>query len=150
MGPGHGSGGSHEPMGSHTPMDHGYAGAPASGASSSTASLEQWFANVDNFEAVTDRTDRAAVTVVVGADGNGGAFAYAPPAIRVTSGTPITWEWSGEGGSHDVVAVDGSFASALQADSGATFTHTFERPGVYRYYCTPHRSLGMKGAVLVE
>ncbi len=30
-----------------------------------------------------------------------------------------------------------------------TFEHTFEEAGVYTYACTPHKTLGMKGAVVV-
>lgn len=33
---------------------------------------------------------------------------------------------------------------------GATFTHRFEIPGVYRYFCTLHEAEGMVGTVIVE
>jgi plastocyanin len=29
------------------------------------------------------------------------------------------------------------------------FEVSFDRPGVYRYVCTPHESVGMRGAVFV-
>ncbi|WP_138005561.1 plastocyanin/azurin family copper-binding protein [Halalkalirubrum salinum] len=35
-------------------------------------------------------------------------------------------------------------------DTGFTFSSTFETAGVYAYYCDPHLSLGMKGAIVVE
>lgn len=107
-------------------------------------------ADVDDFAGVVVRTGTPAVTVRVGTRGNGGYFAFGPPAIRVSSGTTITWEWTGRGGAHDVTALDGGFGSGLTADAGATFGHAFDAPGVYRYYCTPHRSLGMKGVVVVR
>ena len=29
------------------------------------------------------------------------------------------------------------------------FSHTFETPGIYYYVCTPHKSMGMIGLVVV-
>jgi hypothetical protein len=34
-------------------------------------------------------------------------------------------------------------------DTGFSYEHTFETLGVYTYYCEPHLSLGMKGAIVV-
>lgn len=79
----------------------------------------------------------------------GGAFAFAPPAIRVSSGTTVTWTWTGNGGAHNVVAEDGTVDSgAPEAGSNVTFEHTFEGTGTVRYECKPHGSLGMQGAVV--
>jgi halocyanin-like protein len=113
------------------------------------ASFEEWFANVDNYTGVVDRQGEREVTVTVGASGNGGAFAYEPAAVRVSPGTRVVWEWTGDGSLHDVAAVDGTFASDLLGRDGDTFAATVEA-GTYRYYCTPHRSFGMKGAVVVR
>jgi len=35
-------------------------------------------------------------------------------------------------------------------DRGETFTHTFETPGTYRYFCIPHEGARMFGTVVVE
>ncbi|MFB6179016.1 MAG: plastocyanin/azurin family copper-binding protein, partial [Halorientalis sp.] len=35
------------------------------------------------------------------------------------------------------------------ADAGVHFDYTFQDAGITTYYCEPHRSLGMKGAVAV-
>jgi plastocyanin len=32
---------------------------------------------------------------------------------------------------------------------GVHFEHTFEATGTHRYYCAPHKALGMKGVVEV-
>ena len=92
-------------------------------------------------------TGQGSVTVQVGASGNGGNFAFAPPAIRVASGTTVTWEWTGEGGAYNVVAEGGAFDSG-EAQSGSGVT--FEGTGTFLYQCEPHGSLGMKGAMVVE
>ncbi|NEP36098.1 MULTISPECIES: plastocyanin [unclassified Moorena] len=33
---------------------------------------------------------------------------------------------------------------------GESFTATFDQPGIYSYYCQPHRGAGMKGTVIVK
>jgi len=93
-----------------------------------------------------DRTGQDEIVVAVGA-GNG--FAFDPAAIRVDAGTTVVWEWTGRGGGHNVVAVDGAFESALTAEAGHTFTHGFEASGTYEYVCTPHQTQGMRGVVHV-
>ena len=90
------------------------------------------------------------MTVQVGAQANGGGFGFSPAAVAVSPGTTVVWEWTGEGGSHDVQAKDGSFASELTDESGHTFSRTFDATGTTRYYCMPHKTMGMKGAVVVE
>jgi halocyanin-like protein len=113
---------------------------------------EGWFDDVSNFESTVDRRGQSEVTVEVGAEGNDGNFAFEPAAVRVDPGTTVIWEWTGAGGGHNVVAEEGtdySYESELVSEEGFTFEHTFEQEGISKYYCTPHRSLGMKGAVVV-
>lgn len=119
------------------------------GREDSSVDFESWFADVDNYDGVVDATGQSTVEVTVGATGNDGAFAFDPPAVRVDPGTTVVWEWSGEGGSHDVAAEDGAYGSRLQSEAGATFEHTFDDEGISYYVCTPHEALGMKGAIVV-
>jgi len=106
-----------------------------------------WFSDVDNYESTQDLRGQDSVTVAVGA-GNG--FLFDPPAIWVDPGTTVTWEWTGEGVPHNVVHEGGdAFGSDLLSEEGATFEHTFEEDGQYRYICEPHVSVGMKGGVAV-
>jgi len=111
--------------------------------------LTDWFANTDGAGSVVDRTEKSEVTVTVGAEANGGGFGFGPPVVRVAPGTTVVWEWNGAGGSHNVVDEDGAFESPMQGNEGDSFSYTFESAGVTRYYCAPHRSMGMKGAVVV-
>jgi halocyanin-like protein len=116
----------------------------------SSADLESWFEDVGNYQEMTDMTGESTVEIAVGAEGNNGCYAYEPPGARISTGTTVVWEWTGRGASHDVVASEGSFESNLTSEQGHTFEHTFESKGVYKYYCTPHRAMGMKGALVVE
>jgi halocyanin-like protein len=109
-----------------------------------------WFAGVDNYDGrVVDERGTSRVTVLVGAEGNGGAYAFGPPAVHVDPGATVVWEWTGEADPHGVVHEGNAFASPVQGGAGTTFSHTFETEGIFRYYCPPHESLSMKGAVVV-
>jgi halocyanin-like protein len=120
----------------------GGGGAPAFG---------DWFSDVGNYDGeVVDARGQDEVTVSVGAEGNGGNYAFDPPAIHVDTGTTVIWEWTGQGQQHNVVAeTGGDYESELTGEAGFTFEHTFEESGISRYYCVPHRGLGMKAAVVV-
>lgn len=131
------------------------AGAVAAGAGSAVAqAYDGWFDGVDNYEGTVDYRGREEVTVEVGAGENG--LRFEPPAILVDPGATVVWEWTGEGGQHNVVhepedEEDPAFESELLGEAGETFSQTFEdeAEAVYRYYCDPHRGAGMRGAVAV-
>lgn len=105
-----------------------------------------WFGDVPNYEGTVDMTESDEVTVKVGADDG---LVFGPAAIAVSSGTDVVFEWTGQGGSHNVKADDESFDSGLKSEQGFTFTETFEESGVHKYICSPHVGVGMKGAVTV-
>lgn len=109
---------------------------------------ESWLEDVDNYDGVKDKTGQDEVSVTVGAGDNG--LLFAPPAIRVDAGTIVVWIWSGKGGSHNVVAEDGSFESNTVKEEGHEFDYTFDNTSVFNYKCTPHESAGMKGTVIVD
>jgi len=116
-----------------------------------SGAVDEYLADTDNYDgSLQDETGSDSVSVDVGAEGNGGNFAFEPAAVQVDTGTTVTWVWTGEGGQHNVVDEDGQFESELVGDSGFEFEYTFEEAGTYLYYCDPHRGLGMKGAVVVE
>lgn len=116
----------------------------------SASEFDGWFDGVENYGGITDETGSDEVTVAVGAEGDGGGFAFGPAAVRIDSGTTVVWEWTGDGGNHNVVAEDGSFGSEITDESGHTFEHAFEESGTYRYVFEPHERTGMKGAIVVE
>lgn len=107
-----------------------------------------WFDGVDNYSGTVDRREQNEVVVRVGAGSRGRSFA--PPAVMVSQGTTIVWEWTGDGGTHNVVAENNEFESKYSDSNGHTYEYTFEDTGVFKYVCEPHRSAGMKGAVVVE
>ena len=131
-------------------------GGTASGAAGdgegtgTTETVAAYLSNAGNYDGVVDETGASEVTVTVGSEANGGHFGFAPAAVRVSTGSSVVWEWTGLGSTHNVVAEDGSFESKLVAEEGHTFSRTFAEPRTVEYYCTPHRTMGMKGVVVVE
>jgi halocyanin-like protein len=98
---------------------------------------------------VADMTGQSTVTVKVGAGDEG--YAFDPPAVKVDNGATVEFEWTGNGGAHNVVSSgDGPLDSGSPAGgTGVMYEHTFEEDGVYNYICVPHESLGMLGSVVV-
>jgi halocyanin-like protein len=135
-------------------------------AGSEYPTLDEWLTETDvgpatdNYDGgLWDWTDRDSVTVDVGAEGNGGNFAFGPPAVLVSTGTEIRWSWTGEGNPHNVEAIpdeqigesDYEFSSGeAVGGSGVQYTRTLDTAGVALYHCEPHLTLGMKGGIAVE
>jgi halocyanin-like protein len=132
--------------------------APDEGDDESSAEYGGWFTGdakggeTANYDGSTvDETGSDEVTVTVGTEGNGGPFAFDPPAVSVDAGTTVTFEWASD--NHNVLVdsrPDGGWAGhEPYEDSGFSVQHTFEAEGVYTYYCEPHLSVGMKGVIEV-
>ena len=74
---------------------------------------------------------------------------FSEQIVRIEPGQAV--EWTNEGHTpHTVTADDGSWDSA-DLQPGASFSRTFDAPGVYTYYCRYHGSpgAGMVGTVAV-
>jgi halocyanin-like protein len=127
------------------------AATPSSGGDGSgeARGFDGWFDGTTNYSGVVDETGASEVTVTVGAEANGGNFGFAPAAVRVSPGTTVVWKWNGKGSSHNVIEENGEYESELVTSEGHTFSHAFEEAGTSRYYCSPHRTMGMVGAVVV-
>lgn len=124
------------------------AGRARAQASGDSVDLSEWFANTDDV-AMVDWRGESEVTVRVGTAANGGGFGFGPALTRVDPGTTVTFEWTGQGGVHNVAAKGGAFESPFESEAGATFEWTAGSEGVTKYVCVPHESMGMKGAVVV-
>ena len=77
---------------------------------------------------------------------------FRAPGIEVRPGTTVTWENKGRN-DHDVLPVEGD-GWGVEVEGfgpGATYSHTFDEPGVHRYYCSIHGTTdeGMVGTVVV-
>ncbi|MCU0269050.1 MAG: plastocyanin/azurin family copper-binding protein [Acidimicrobiales bacterium] len=101
-------------------------------------------------------------TTVAPRTGDGSALpgAAAPPAqVRITdydfepvdldveAGATVTWT-NVDPIEHQIVSLDPGVLQSPRLAEGAAYSHTFERAGTYRYYCTIHNL--MKGTVTVR
>lgn len=101
------------------------------------------------------------------------AHAFLPETFETTVDEPVTWV-NTSSKAHTVTAFDdqlpagaaffatGGYDSTAEAeaawharfggrlDSGGSFSHTFEVPGVYGYYCIPHLRANMVGTIVVD
>jgi plastocyanin len=77
---------------------------------------------------------------------------FMPENIQVTAGTEVVWTNKGRN-EHNALHVDGDDWGVEVDDfqPGDVYSHTFDEPGVYRYYCSIHGSTdaGMIGTVVV-
>jgi plastocyanin len=88
---------------------------------------------------------------------------FAPTTLTVARGATVTWSNTGQT-THTVTddpslaakaadAVLPSGAQAWNSDNlagGATYSHTFDVPGQYTYFCIPHESLGTVARITVS
>ena len=109
-----------------------------------------WFDNVDNFDGFEDRTDEDPVTVLVGAGERG--WQFDPPAITVRPGTTVIWEWTGDGGDHNVEHEGGDWENpgGTISEAGHTWEREFSESGTHLYTCWPHDGIGMRGGIFVD
>jgi plastocyanin len=72
---------------------------------------------------------------------------FYPELVTISRGTTVLWK--DVQGTHDMVAEDRSFASAVLFEGG-TYSFTFTTSGHYRYVCTLHVGAGMWADIDVE
>ena len=72
---------------------------------------------------------------------------FQPATIRVNAGEEVTWINSAAM-PHTVTGREDGKLSSERLKQGSMFSHTFEQPGTYTYYCALHPS--MTGKVIVE
>ena len=105
----------------------------------------------------TTTTTGGAGTVTFVVVGPASDLVFEPAEVTIGVGGTMRWEWASNG--HNVRPASqpegADWSGTPGGDSktyskGNAYTHTFEVPGRYDYYCAPHRSLGMTGTVTVE
>ncbi len=71
---------------------------------------------------------------------------YDPSSVTITTGTTVTWVNNGSV-AVTVTSPDGLFDSDT-ISPGGSFSHTFDTPGTFRYFCVPYPN--MKGTITVR
>jgi plastocyanin len=66
---------------------------------------------------------------------------FDPPAVSVSKGQTVEWDWVDNSAQHSVTSDDTTtFDSCLQS-AGAKFVVTFNSTGDFKYHCTIHAAM---------
>jgi plastocyanin len=79
-------------------------------------------------------------------------FRFRPESLHVFTGDTVTWVNKGRVPHTTTSGVDGKpdgLWDTKHLARGESFSRVFSQYGTYRYFCRPHRGLGMKGVVVV-
>ena len=80
-------------------------------------------------------------------DADGNKMVYSEEIARVEVGDTITWVPSTKG--HNVEMISSPNDMKFKSKNNKEAKITFEDPGLYLYWCTPHKAMGMIGLVVV-
>ena len=80
-------------------------------------------------------------------DSKGNKMVFSEEIARINVGDTITWLPKSKGHNVEMVASPNSMKFKSKNNKKASIT--FDAPGVYYYWCTPHKGMGMIGLVVV-
>ena len=82
-------------------------------------------------------------------DANGNKMVYSKEIAKVAVGDTITWLPASKGHNVEFIAAPDGFDIPKKSKNGKEVSITFDVPGIYYYWCTPHKGMGMIGLVVV-
>ena len=91
------------------------------------------------------------ITVEMLNKGENRSMIFSQEIIKINAGDTIFWQATDKGHNVEFIKKNGvpegvdKFKSKVSKDA----EYTFDIPGIYAYWCTPHKSMGMIGFVIV-
>ena len=82
-------------------------------------------------------------------DADGNKMVYSKEIADVAVGDTITWLPASKGHNVEIIAAPEGFDIPKKSKNSKEVSITFDVPGVYYYWCTPHKGMGMIGLVVV-
>lgn len=82
-------------------------------------------------------------------DSAGRKMVYSQDVVTIDTGDAITWVPTDKGHNVEIVAAPEGFDIPKKSKNGKEVTIEFTVPGIYYYWCTPHKGMGMIGLVVV-
>ena len=82
-------------------------------------------------------------------DANGNKMVYSKEIAKVAVGDTITWLPASKGHNVHFISAPDGIKKLPKSKMNKEYSYTFEREGIYLYQCTPHKSMGMIGLVIV-
>ena len=80
-------------------------------------------------------------------DADGNKMVFSEEIARVDIGDIITWVPTTKG--HNVEMISSPNHMKLKSKNGKEVKISFDKAGIYYYWCTPHKGMGMIGLVVV-
>ena len=80
-------------------------------------------------------------------DAHGKKMVYSKEIARIEVGDTVTWVPTDRG--HNVEMISSPNDLKFKSKNNKEAKITFEVPGLYLYWCTPHKGMGMIGLVVV-
>ena len=80
---------------------------------------------------------------------DGAKMVYSEDIARIDVGDTITWVPSSKGHNVEFIAGPDGWKAPKKSKLNKEVAITFDTPGIYVYQCTPHKSMGMIGIVVV-
>ena len=80
-------------------------------------------------------------------DANGNRMVFSQEVLEVAAGSTVKWVPTDKG--HNVEIIASPNDMKFKSKNGKEASVTFETPGIYYYWCTPHKGMGMIGLVVV-
>jgi|TARA_B100000959_G_scaffold130328_1_gene136730 pseudoazurin len=75
---------------------------------------------------------------------------YSKKIVRINTGDKVLWKATDKG--HNVEFINGAIPNGVEkfkSKYNVDVEYEFTIPGIYAYWCTPHKSMGMIGFVVV-
>tara|TARA_Y100000816_G_scaffold266447_1_gene226991 strand:+ start:370 stop:780 length:411 start_codon:yes stop_codon:yes gene_type:complete len=83
-------------------------------------------------------------------DTAGRKMVYSQELVHVDLGDTITWIPTSKGHNVEIIAAPEGFDIPKKSKNGKEVSIEFTVPGIYYYWCTPHKGMGMIGLVVVD
>ena len=82
-------------------------------------------------------------------DDQGRKMIYSQEVVNVEVGDTVTWIPTSKGHNVEIVAAPDGFDIPKKSKNSKEVSIDFTVPGIYYYWCTPHKGMGMIGLVIV-
>ena len=80
---------------------------------------------------------------------DGAKMVYSEDITRIDVGDTITWTPKSKGHNVEFIAAPEGFDIPKKSKNSKEVAITFDTPGIYYYWCTPHKGMGMIALVVV-
>ena len=80
-------------------------------------------------------------------DADGNRMVYSEEIVEIAAGSTVKWVPTDKGHNGEIIASPNNMK--FKSKNGKEASVTFETTGIYYYWCTPHKGMGMIGLVVV-